>query len=411
MIKLSLSSTLAGLFVGTASLSGCGGSNTLPGTGVPLVTTNGLQYTAAVSIGGQSVNLDIDTGSTTSGVAASACTTCGVSPLYTPGATAVDVHQSAQTQFLDGTGWSGEIFTDNVTLGHGTPTVPLNFVAIKSQTGFFTSGNTRQGVLGLGPDALLTASTTSYLGATTAAGEADVVGVELCDSSGQLWVGQLDTTVVSSPVQFTPNAISGSNPMYFEVAMTDIEMNSASLGVDAATLGNTVVDTGTSLWYVPTAALNAMINAITHAAAYSALFPNQTLAISHNNGCIASHDGISAATIDAMMPSIGMTFGTGADSFTITVPPTRSYFYDAGNNEWCLTVRDNSSSGHRNLMGDTILRSMLTVIDIEANRIGFAPDIGCHTVEGDRLRRSPRGRPAELGHPKVYAEHLANEAM
>ena len=409
MVKISFASTLAGVVIGTAAL-GCGGTSTAPGTGVPLVTTNGLQYTASVSIGGQSFALDIDTGSTTTGVAASSCTTCDVTPLYTPGTTAVDDHQTAQTQFLDNTGWSGEIFTDQVTLGHGTPTVPLSFVAIKSQTGFFT-GNTRQGVLGLGPDALLTVHTTSYLDATTTAGEADVIGVELCDSTGQLWIGQLDTTVVSSPVQFTPNAIAGTDPMYFEVAMTDIAMGGTSIGVNASTLGDTVVDTGTSLWYVPTAALNGIISGITHASAYATLFPGQTLAVSHNNGCIASRDGISAATIDAMMPMLAMTFGTGTDAFTITVPATRSYLYDSGSNEWCLTVRDNTSSGGRNLMGDTILRSMLTVIDIDANRIGFAPDIGCHTVEGDRIRAAPRGQPVELGHAKGFTARLANDAM
>src|SRR6476619_5679141 len=61
------------------------------GTAIPLTTPDGSFYTAMVTIGSQMFALDVDTGSTTVGVAGASCSACtGISPLYAPGTSAMD---------------------------------------------------------------------------------------------------------------------------------------------------------------------------------------------------------------------------------------------------------------------------------------------------------------------------------
>ena len=88
-----------------------------------------------VNIGSQTFALDVDTGSTTIGVAGASCTACtGISPLYTPGSAAMDGMRTAKTQYGDGSTWAGEVFSDMVALGTVAPAVGVGFVTITNQS-------------------------------------------------------------------------------------------------------------------------------------------------------------------------------------------------------------------------------------------------------------------------------------
>src|ERR1019366_350186 len=52
---------------------------------IPLIGCTQGAYLAKVDIGSQTFQLELDTGSTTSGVASAKCKSCGVLPLYAPG--------------------------------------------------------------------------------------------------------------------------------------------------------------------------------------------------------------------------------------------------------------------------------------------------------------------------------------
>lgn len=153
---------------GTSSGDGAmSGSDAPTPTGmftIPLITPTGddqgMLYTASFTASGATFQLDLDSGSTTTGLAASTCTTCnGLSPLYMPATSATDQHKTASTAYADGSRWSGEIFADTVGLGGGSPDVPVSIVSITSQHSFFF-GNEYQGILGVGPEALLETGTT-----------------------------------------------------------------------------------------------------------------------------------------------------------------------------------------------------------------------------------------------------------
>jgi hypothetical protein len=114
---------------------------------------NGPIYTAKVTLGGsQTFDMLVDTGSPEMLVASSSCNDCtGVSPLFTPGTSAVDLHRTDSMIYGAGE-LAGELYTESAQVG-GAPTVPVNLLAVTNSAGFFGSQNvlcdSDQGILGL----------------------------------------------------------------------------------------------------------------------------------------------------------------------------------------------------------------------------------------------------------------------
>ncbi len=158
---------------GTIGTSGTGGSTTgssassekVPDAGhdaavpplaaVPLYVCSSQAYTLAMTVGTQTFNLQLDTGSGPMAVAASTCSNCFQSPEYTPGPTATDTNQPAT--YLYGSGeWTGEIYQDTASVA-GEPGTPFDFVSITNGGEFFepTVCNSpapgMQGIIGFSP--------------------------------------------------------------------------------------------------------------------------------------------------------------------------------------------------------------------------------------------------------------------
>jgi len=171
---------------------------------------------------------------------------------------------------------------------------------------------------------------------------------------------------------------SNRNPFY-AIRIADITLGPSTLGLTQTSFGPTVVDTGTSLSYVPARAQTSMLAALNGNAAFKTLFPNQTVADTDEGACV-THAGTTSALIDAMLPPLALTFpAEGGGTFTIEVPPSQSYLVGAGAGEFCWAF---SSSGtdpavDGTTIGDTLLAGLLTVFDIEHHRVGFARQRGC----------------------------------
>jgi hypothetical protein len=363
-----------------------------PGTffTIPLESQQGVAYGVTVTVGGQSFDMDIDTGSTTVGVAASGCTTCssvGVSPLYAPGRTAVDTQHSAMAQYEDGSGWTGEIYDDTVGLAHGTPNVQLDFVAIATQQQFFQDDST-QGIFGLGPIQNAESFTGSYVAEATAAGITDILAFELCSASGTMWLGGYDPTAANTPVEYTPMiAISDNNP-YYAINVDSMALGTTSLGSSASVFQEPVIDTGTSLFYVPTPVFTAIVNAINASSGWTSLFGTATLT-NGNEDCVSS-GSVTSAMLDASLPA--MTFGVpsaaGGADFTLSLSGSQ-YFFDDGQGDFCLAPGDGGSEDGATF-GDAFMTAFLTVVDIQGQRIGFAPATGCSLMQERPMPVHPR---------------------
>ncbi|MCL2450966.1 MAG: pepsin-like aspartyl protease, partial [Polyangiaceae bacterium] len=232
---------------------------------IPLSTQDGTYYTADVTVGSATFALDIDTGSGTAGIAGASCTNCsaaGISPLYTPSSTATDQARMTGSTYADGSTWKGEIYQDTVSLEHGTPSVKLDLVDIQTENQFFKSGTTFQGILGLGPSQLELQGTQTYFAQATAAGVAPVMGFELCPTSGTMWLGGVDPSAAASAIQYTPLVTSGKTSSYYSIIIDDLSVGGTSLGFKAADFEDPIVDTGTSLFYLPTPVYSALITAV-----------------------------------------------------------------------------------------------------------------------------------------------------
>jgi hypothetical protein len=324
-----------------------------------------------------------------------------MTPLYEPGSAASDTHMTDQAQYADNSGWSGEIYSDQVGLEHGTPPVSLDFVDINMQstnpTFFF--GNEYQGILGMGPSALLDPGTTGYFDQVTAAGVTATMAFELCPTDGTMWLGGYDATHAAAAMQYTPLLTTGDNAAFYSVNMTAMAFGATDLGATATSLDNPIVDTGTSLFYIPSATETKLVAAINADATFKTLFPGQTLtdpttSSSSTAGCVNAASGTTDAMVD-QLPKLGMKFaGVGGGSITLDVPAMASYFYNAGGGQYCLAIYGGGDQGNATL-GDTFLRGLITVIDVAHNQVGFAPTMHCPApliaAPHHRLRERGRG--------------------
>ncbi len=153
--------------------------------------------------------LDLDTGSTDTGTAGHDCGSqcAGLSPLYTPGADAADQHGQVSAQYADNSGWSGEVYSDKMTLGAGSPSFTADIIDIQMQSMFFLFSGTNeyQGILGVGRDDLAgSADTTTYLDGLFKAGVTQAIGVEMCPTDGTFWLGGFDPGHAGSDMLFHP---------------------------------------------------------------------------------------------------------------------------------------------------------------------------------------------------------------
>ena len=356
------------------------------GFDVPLGSLQAFSYTLPLQISGQTFTEIVDTGSTSTGVAAKGCTNCGVTPLYTPGASATDLKMTASTQYADGSGWSGEIYKDSAAIT-GTPAVPLSFVAVTQQSQFFYD-NSYQGIMGFGPAQLLEPGTTSYMDLATASGMDPMIAFRLCPDRGDMWLGGFDATAAASPVQFTPMLpIDDQNNPFYSVQIADMSFGGTSLGLTTASFGPTLVDTGTSESFVPTTVENAMLAAVNASAAFKSMFPNQTLADTDQGACVTGTN-VTSAMVDAMLPPFSISFPlANGSSFQVDVAPSRSYLTPAGGGQFCWAFSSSGTADDGSLIGDTLLAGMVAVFDIKNMQMGFAPEAGC--VEADVARIHP----------------------
>ncbi|MFT3693727.1 MAG: pepsin-like aspartic protease [Kofleriaceae bacterium] len=347
---------------------------------IPMTTPDGTFWGPKVTIGGTQFVMDLDTGSTTIGVAGSTCTQCtGVSPLYTPGAGATDAMKTSQTQYADNSGWSGEIYDDVVGFGVGDATINLALVDITKQTQFF-DGNVYQGIFGLGDTRNAEPNTDAYMNKQVAANAfKNVMAFEMCgmndgQGTGTMWLGGFDASKASAAPVYTPLIAITNNQPFYAVDITAMSIGATSVGTGAAAFQEPVVDTGTTYFYLPTTIFKATTNAIKGSSGYTTLFGTSAL---KEDGCVTGTN-VTAAMVDAMLPPMTITMPgvNGGPNVVINAPPMQSYFYDGGNGQFCYALGDGGTQD-ATTMGDAIMRNFVTVIDIGNNQVGWAPDSGC----------------------------------
>jgi Eukaryotic aspartyl protease/MBG domain (YGX type)/Bacterial Ig-like domain (group 3) len=356
---------------------------------VPLASPNVVDvlYTAQVTIGNQDFAMYIDTGSTTVGIGSADCTSgcTGVSPLYAPSSSAAATGNTVSTTYEDGSGFSGSVYSDTVSFGNGSQSASIDLVAINQASLFFGSNNDYQGILGLGAQQNAEPNTTGYVPALNSAGLDDILAFELCDNTGAnagvMWLG---TDGSPNGAQYTPLLqISNNNPFY-AINVDALSLGSNSIVTSASdTFESPVLDTGTSLFYVPSSVYGAFVNALEASDEFKAIFGTNTFS---PEGCITDA-GVTDAQV-AGLPPIVLSLPnvtSGQPDVTIQASALDTYLYTAGAGEYCLAIQ-NGGTTDPSTFGDAFMQAFHVVIDVSSSRVGFAAPMSCAAPANRRIR-------------------------
>ena len=351
---------------------------------IPLTSLDELSYTGPVTVGGQPFAMIMDTGSTTLGVAGSACASCGVSPTYTPGESAIDEHAEGSSTYADGTGWDGEIFRDFAQLGSAAD-VDMALVDISTSNNFFRSftgagGAQYQGILGLGPTVNAIQGTDGYIDQAFAAGEPSQFAFQMCDASGTMWVGGVDGSAEASPEAQT--AMIGLAAGFYGVSTSAMAVGSGSAFGSASDFGlATIIDTGTSIAFIPTGPLATLTDQIQSSEGFATVFAGSQ-DLGSNEGCPIST--MTADQIDAALPPLHVAFpdANGSNTPFVDLPATHSYLVASGQNQWCFGFFDSADlTGGQgpaiSLFGDSLLDAWVVDFNVGTATMGFALESGC----------------------------------
>jgi hypothetical protein len=351
-------------------------------------------YSAAVTVGGQTFQLLVDSGSTTTGVASDGCHNCGVSPLFHAGANTADTQQTVSAFYGDGSGWSGRALGDDASVA-GLAPLGLTFAAIDSQSnGFFTAGNcivgaplrmNDQGILGLGPADLALSPTQGYLdNLAQRGGTADVFSVQLCGVGGRIWFGGYDPAYTTATPQYTAMVASP----YYAVTVSDVLAGGTSLGYGATTFGPSLVDTGTTAFFVPDNVFTSLTSTVAANATFALNFGGASWFT--NGFCTTPNNGLTAAQLDAALPTLTLKFpsSTPAGFISVQLLATESYLLriedTMGNAFYCPAVFPSTMT----IIGGNMMRSQITIFDRQGSQIGFAPRQSCPGQATSLLARS-----------------------
>jgi Eukaryotic aspartyl protease len=339
-----------------------------------------IDYSVPVSLGSSSgpMSLLIDSGSTTLGAASQGCTNCtSLSPEYTPSSSVQRTCATGDSEYADGTGWQGPIVNDTVSVA-GIPVSTDSYVEITSQSdGFFndsdcefgTSGtNSNQGILGLAGKNIALTGTVGYLDALDASqGLPEIFAVQLCGSGGHIWFGNYDSNYTPSTPVYTPITIADS---YFYINVKDLLVGGSSIGGTTFS-GGIVVDTGTSITFLPQTYFDDIVTQITANSTFNSVFGSDFF----DNGNCAS-TSMTEAQLDSALPTLTLSLmSTSSGTVSVTLPATRSYLdaHKIGNViNYCPGIAPDGG-GSPDIIGGSFMRSQITIFDRTNARLGFAP--------------------------------------
>ncbi|EEA29030.1 hypothetical protein TMatcc_002608 [Talaromyces marneffei ATCC 18224] len=319
------------------------------------VTNEDVTYVAGVSIGGTTYDLIVDTGSSN--------TWCGAQNSCEPSSTGKSTGGSVQVSYGSGS-FSGDEYKDKVSFG-GLTVTSQSIGASTSASGF--SGV--DGIIGFGP-VDLTQGTVSNVNTvptfmdnlySQGSISTNVLGVyfspesgsDSADTNGELTLGGTDSSKYSGSIQYFPKLASGSASPYWGISIAKFTLGSTTL----SSSGSGIVDTGTTLIYIPSSAYTRFLSA--------------------TGGKTDSSSGLAMFSTKPTA-NFGITFGS--TTYTLTpaqylVPTAQYSFYGLTSGKYYAWINDGGSSGVNTIIGQKFLENYYSVYDTTNSRIGFAPRV------------------------------------
>ncbi|KAL7933839.1 putative aspartic protease [Trichoderma chlorosporum] len=316
------------------------------------VTNEDVTYVASVTIGGSSYDLIVDTGSSN--------TWCGAGDSCEPSGSGKASGGSVSVSYGSGS-FSGKEYKDTVSFGGLT--VSSQSIGSATQSSGFDGVD---GIIGFGP-VDLTEDTVSGLSTVPTfldnlynqgSISTEVLGVSFKpesgsdsdDTNGELTLGGTDSSKYTGSLTYFPTLTSGDASAYWGISIASFTYGSTSL----ATSASGIVDTGTTLIYIPTKAYNAFLSA--------------TGGKTDNNSGLA---------VFSKAPTSNFNIKFGSTTYSLTpsqylVPTAQYEFYGLTSGKYYAWINDGGSSGVDVIIGQKFLENYYAVFDTTNSRIGFA---------------------------------------
>ncbi|ROV94046.1 hypothetical protein VMCG_08252 [Cytospora schulzeri] len=313
-------------------------------------------YVTPIQIGtpGQTLNLDIDTGSADLWVFSSETPSDEVSgqDIYTPSKSSTSKLLSGaewDITYGDGSSSSGNVYTDKVSIG-GLSVSGQAIELAEEVSSSFTQDSTTDGLLGLAFSSLNTVSPTpqkTFFDNAKAQLDSPVFTADLgYHSPGTYNFGYIDDTAYKGSLTYTPVSTKQG---FWEFTSTGYAVGSGSF---TSTSIDGIADTGTTLLYLPSSVVKAYWAKVSGSKnSYSAggyVFPCST----------------------SSLPNF--TFGVG--SARIVIPGNYMNFGSiSSGSSTCFGGIQSSSGLGINIFGDVALKAAFVVFDGSSTpRLGFA---------------------------------------
>lgn len=257
--------------------------------------------------------------------------------------------------------FSGKEYTDTVEFG-GLTVTSQSIGAASKATGF----DSVDGILGLGP-VDLTESTVSnvdtvptFLDNLYSQGSisSEVLGVsfkpesgsDTSDTNGELTLGGVDSSKYTGTLTYFSKLASGDASAYWGISIASFTYGSTTLASSASG----IVDTGTTLIYIPTAAYKKFLSAA--------------------GGSTDSSSGLAKFSTK---PTSNFAIKFGSTTYTLTpaqylVPTAQYSYYGLTSGKYYAWINDGGASGVNTIIGQKFLENYYSVFDTTKSRIGFA---------------------------------------
>ncbi|KAJ6517433.1 putative aspartic protease, partial [Mycena vitilis] len=309
-----------------------------------------FSYIAETTVGSQTFDLIVDTGSSNTWV--------GADTKFTAGSTGKSTGDSVSVSYGSGS-FSGTEYTDTVALS-GTSATSVSIGVASSATGF----DGVDGIIGFGPEELTEDTVDganevpTFMQDLKSQGviDSNVLGVSFAplsgsseeSSNGALTLGGVDDSAYTGDISYTDRVAP-----YWGVSVSKFAFGSTSLGTSTA---SGIVDTGTTLFYVPTAVYNKFLSAA--------------------DGDLDNSSGLVKFTTK---PTSSFTFVIGGTTYTLTpdqyLIPTAQYsnWGISGTSGFYTFIGDGGSDSPNTILGMSFLEFYYSVYDVDNDRVGLAP--------------------------------------
>lgn len=243
----------------------------------------------------------------------------------------------------DGSGASGTVYADTVVVGGATVTSQAVEAATSVSAGF--AGGASDGLLGLGYESGNTCSPSpcqTFFGNLMSSTDSPLFTADLQTNGGSYDFGYIDSSKYSGDITYID--VLRENPSYWDFTAGDY-----SVGSSSGSVGYAIMDTGTSLWYLPQGAVSDFYNSF--------------------GGSYDSNQGLYVFPCDTTPSDMSVDMG----GTTFTVPGSALNYQPANDGTGnCIGGIQYSQSLPGSIFGDVFMKNFFVVFNLGTNQIGVA---------------------------------------